>query len=330
MKALVNVIIIGRMKNIPMASCRWTADSRGSSLNTTLTFCAATPTSSRPPLSVSASGAQKPSLDGTRRGGGSARGPNLYPGGPRREPARSRDEEALTEGRAADERWHVKRDGTLFWASGQLTPLYDGSLHGFLKILRDHTEQRRAAEHLRASEERFRTLAEGIPQLVWRSRSNGERTWGSPQWSAYSGLSEDDSLGLGWLDAVHPADREATSAAWAEAERSGSFSADYRVCRAADGIYGHFKVEVSRYTTRRGASSNGWEPRPILTTRCAPVNCWPAERRTREVGSCQDQRSGSGPGIFSCRGGGAWPGGGGFTSEPEDGGGWSADWWYRA
>ena len=65
---------------------------------------------------------------------------------------------ALSEGRAADERWHVRRDGTLFWASGQLTPLYDGSLHGFLKILRDHTEQRRAAERLRASEERFRGI----------------------------------------------------------------------------------------------------------------------------------------------------------------------------
>ena len=148
---------------------------------------------------------------------------------------------ALAEGRAADERWHVKRDGTLFWASGQLTPLYDGSLHGFLKILRDHTEQRLAAERLRASEERFRTLAEGIPQLVWRSRSNGERTWGSPQWVAYSGLSEDDSLGLGWLDAVHPDDRASTLTAWAEAERSGSFSADYRVCRAADGIYRWFQ-----------------------------------------------------------------------------------------
>ena len=148
---------------------------------------------------------------------------------------------AMSEGRAVDERWHVKRDGTLFWASGQLTPMYDGSLHGFLKILRDHTEQRRAAEHLRASEERFRTLAEGIPQLVWRSRSNGERTWGSPQWVAYSGLSEEDSLGLGWLDAVHPDDREATLAAWAAAERTGGFSADYRVCRASDGIYRWFQ-----------------------------------------------------------------------------------------
>jgi hypothetical protein len=42
-------------------------------------------------------------------------------------------------------------------------------------------------------------------------------------------------------DAVHPDDREATLAAWGEAERSGSFSADYRVCRAADGIYRWFQ-----------------------------------------------------------------------------------------
>jgi PAS domain S-box-containing protein len=110
---------------------------------------------------------------------------------------------ALSTGQAADERWHVKRDGSVFWASGQLTPLRDGKGHGFLKILRDQTEQRLTAERLRTSEERFRTLAEGIPQLVWRSRSNGERTWGSPQWIAYSGLSLEQSVGFGWLDAVH-------------------------------------------------------------------------------------------------------------------------------
>ena len=110
-------------------------------------------------------------------------------------------------GRAADERWHVKRDGSVFWASGQLTPLRDGGVHGYLKILRDHTEQRLTAERLRASEERFRTLAEGIPQLVWRSRSDGDRTWGSPQWVAYSGLSLEQSVGFGWLDAVHMEDR---------------------------------------------------------------------------------------------------------------------------
>jgi PAS domain S-box-containing protein len=154
-------------------------------------------------------------------------------------------QKASSAGRAADERWHTRRDGTLFWASGQLTPLYGNKLHGYLKILRDHTEQRITAERLRASEERFRRLAEGIPQLVWRSRSSGERTWGSPQWTAYSGLSEAESLGLGWLDAVHPDDRAAAIAAWVEAGASGVFAADYRVRNAADSTYRWFQSRAT-------------------------------------------------------------------------------------
>ena len=153
-------------------------------------------------------------------------------------------QKAMTTGRALDERWHVRRDGTAIWASGQLTPLRNGHVHGFLKILRDQTEQRLTAEHLRASEERFRTLAEGIPQLVWRSRSNGERTWGSPQWVSYSGLSLEQSVGFGWLDAVHPEDRPAAMEAWHEAERSGIYSAEYRVRQASDGIYRWFQARA--------------------------------------------------------------------------------------
>jgi PAS domain S-box-containing protein len=154
-------------------------------------------------------------------------------------------QKALSTGRAIDERWHMKSDGTVFWGSGQMTLLCDGSLNGYLKILRDHTEQRLTAERLRTSEERFRTLAEGIPQLVWRARSSGVRTWGSPQWIAYSGLSEQDSLGLGWLNAVHPDDRAATMAAWGDAEALGSFAADYRVRRAADGMYRWFQSRAT-------------------------------------------------------------------------------------
>ncbi len=151
---------------------------------------------------------------------------------------------ARTTGGAADERWHLKRDGSLFWATGQLTPLRDDDVHGYVKILRDHTEQRLTAERLRASEERFRTLAEGIPQLVWRSRSNGHRTWGSPQWVDYSGLSLEQSVGFGWLDAVHSDDRGTAMDAWAEAERSGVYSAEYRVRQASDGLYRWFQARA--------------------------------------------------------------------------------------
>lgn len=59
---------------------------------------------------------------------------------------------ALQEGRASDERWHLKKDGQRFWASGEMMPLYeDGKGHtGFIKILRDRTEQRIAGAKLQA------------------------------------------------------------------------------------------------------------------------------------------------------------------------------------
>ena len=55
---------------------------------------------------------------------------------------------ALRTGKAEDERWHVRKDGSRFWATGVLTRLDapDGSLRGFAKILRDNTERRLAEE----------------------------------------------------------------------------------------------------------------------------------------------------------------------------------------
>jgi two-component system CheB/CheR fusion protein len=52
---------------------------------------------------------------------------------------------ALRKGRGADDRWHVRRDGTQFWASGVLMPFSDPS-KGFVKILHDRTQEREAAE----------------------------------------------------------------------------------------------------------------------------------------------------------------------------------------
>jgi diguanylate cyclase (GGDEF)-like protein/PAS domain S-box-containing protein len=60
-------------------------------------------------------------------------------------------EEARATGRAEDDRWHVRRDGSRFWATGVVTPLWnpDGSLRGYVKIMRDQTSQRLADEQTR-------------------------------------------------------------------------------------------------------------------------------------------------------------------------------------
>jgi PAS domain S-box-containing protein len=61
---------------------------------------------------------------------------------------------AREQGQAEDERWHVRKGGERFWASGIVSPLYgpDGTLAGYSKILRDMTERKRAEEALKAAD----------------------------------------------------------------------------------------------------------------------------------------------------------------------------------
>ena len=77
-------------------------------------------------------------------------------------------ETALREGRADDRRWHVRKDGSRFWADGFLMLLRDdaGGPQAFAKILRDNTEARLTEERLRESEERFQRLVELSPDAV--------------------------------------------------------------------------------------------------------------------------------------------------------------------
>ncbi|MCZ0901840.1 PAS domain-containing protein, partial [Microcoleus sp. HI-ES] len=63
-----------------------------------------------------------------------------------------------------------------------------------------------------------------------------------PSWRAYTGQTEAEVIGLGWLDAIHPDDRERTNQVWMEAVQTKSlYDIEYQI-RAADGNYRYFQV----------------------------------------------------------------------------------------
>jgi two-component system CheB/CheR fusion protein len=126
----------------------------------------------------------------------------------------------------------------------------NASLHQTNAQLETRVEERTrelaiALHALRKSEAAFRTLIEGMPQLAWRSRNNGNWTWCSPQWIEYTGQSQQDSHGQGWLLALHPDDRAAAVEAWKEADAEHPLAFECRIFHASEQRYRHFQTRAA-------------------------------------------------------------------------------------
>ncbi|WP_461413409.1 PAS domain-containing sensor histidine kinase [Gemmatimonas sp.] len=90
----------------------------------------------------------------------------------------------------------------------------------------------------------FQQLAETVPNLLWTCRGDGPCTYLSAQWVAYTGRPAAEQLGYGWLDAIHPDDRDRTFATWSAAvESRSSLDVEFRI-RRHDGEYRWFTTRA--------------------------------------------------------------------------------------
>jgi PAS domain S-box-containing protein len=96
------------------------------------------------------------------------------------------------------------------------------SLIGTGLIVQNITDEIRVNRELRASEARFRSLAEAVPQFVWETRPDGTPQYFNQRWCDYVGLTADQSIGDGWVQALHPDDRHRTLESWSQATRDGT------------------------------------------------------------------------------------------------------------
>jgi PAS domain S-box-containing protein len=97
-------------------------------------------------------------------------------------------------------------------------------------------EAKAGQEALRETEERFRSLVEGWAQAVWETDAEGRVITDSPSWRAYTGQSQEERLGEGWANAIHPDDRAEAERQWREAVRERRpLDAEARLRRAGGG-----------------------------------------------------------------------------------------------
>lgn len=98
-------------------------------------------------------------------------------------------------------------------------------------------ERSRAERGLRASEERFRRLADSMPQLVWSASTDGTVEYYNRRGEMYDGLVDGPDGTWEWKPILHPDDRRRTVAAWRRAvERGSPYECEHRV-RMRDGTY---------------------------------------------------------------------------------------------
>ena len=101
-----------------------------------------------------------------------------------------------------------------------------------------------AEQEIRRSEERYRTLVQGGAQVVWVAGPDGTMKEDSPEWRWITGQSVEDFLGSGWLQSIHPEDRERVERDWRECVRTGKvFDDRYRI-RTKSGSYRHYDVRA--------------------------------------------------------------------------------------
>lgn len=110
--------------------------------------------------------------------------------------------------------------------------------------LRDQLESvRKTAEAQSQSEDRYRTLTEALPQLVWSCLPNGDCDYLSRQWVEYTGIPEEEQLGFNWLECVmHPDDKDRVYKAWmAAVAGEAPYDLEFRL-RRHDGAFRWFKT----------------------------------------------------------------------------------------
>jgi PAS domain S-box-containing protein len=144
------------------------------------------------------------------------------------------------------------RTGEERWVEATYVPRTEpgGRVVGFYVLVTDISRRRKAEQAVRDSEERFRQLADAMPQIVWTAGADGIVDYFNRRWYGYTGEAENArALPASY---VHPEDVERAKAGWEHAFRDGvDYDVEVRL-RSASGSYRWFLARALPVRNQQG------------------------------------------------------------------------------
>ena len=133
----------------------------------------------------------------------------------------------------------------------------DGMVDGILAFAYEVTDQVRARRVVEKSEQYLRRMADSVPAMIWLTDADGQCIYLNQQWYDYTGQTEAEGIGMGWLNAVHPADMAATRKIFLNASaQQAPFSVLYRQ-RRQDGRF-RWAIDTGQPRFNRAGQFDGF------------------------------------------------------------------------
>jgi PAS domain S-box-containing protein len=152
----------------------------------------------------------------------------------------------------------IAPDGTVGWTFSRVVPILDdqNNIIEWFGAASDITSQKELQQVIKESEEKFRQLADLVPQIIWTGNPDGYIDYYNRRWYEYTGFEVDEYGDLSWVPKIHPDDVTFVLENWYQSVQSGNFyQTEFRLKNGNTGEYRWFLSKAVPIKEKTGVIS---------------------------------------------------------------------------